>query len=128
MRAVSRRTLKSQEHLPRLLRGQQTQLARGAGGGPTLRVRRTANGIELRLVRPADGRGDITDRATVLRLAAGFCGIAGFVALGLWVEFGDLSKAAYLLAALLCFSLYGAVTLRPEPWRRQRGAATGRRS
>jgi hypothetical protein len=87
--------------------------------------RRTLKSKEL--LPPLRGGGDADDRATVLRLAAGFFGIAGFVAVGLWVEFGDLGKAAYLLAAILCFSLFGAVALRPEPWWRERDA-TRRRS
>jgi hypothetical protein len=123
MRAESRRTLRFHEPLAPLLRRPPKRPARGSGGRPTPRVRRTDNGTELRLVPPTSARSDGAERATAIRLAAGFLAIAGFVAVGLWVEFGDLGKAAYLLAALCCFSLYGAVTLRPEAeW-----GATGRR-
>ena len=40
----------------------------------------------------------------------GFGAIVGFVAVGLWVEFGALERAAYLVSSLGFFSLYGAAT------------------
>jgi hypothetical protein len=127
MRAQSRRTLRSHEPLAPSLRQPSQRPVRGENRRSTPRVRTTDNGTELRLVPSTLTQSDGIERGTAIRLTAGFLAIAGFVSLGLWVEFGALGKATYLLAALSCFSLYGAVTLRPDPRVRQRGAATGRR-
>lgn len=85
-------------------------------------------GPALRLVPHDAPRFGREPRDTAWRLALGFAAIAGFVAMGLWVEFGALERATYLVSSLGFFSLYGAaswVTRTDGSARRSLGA--GRR-
>jgi hypothetical protein len=58
-----------------------------------------------------------------VRLLLGFAAIVGFVVVGLWVEFGALERATYLVSSLGFFSLYGAATWVRDPETRSRGGA-----
>ena len=80
----------------------------------------------LRLVSVEPSCAVQSERGTALRLLLGFAAIVGFVLVGLWVEFGALERAAYLVAALGFFSLYGAATWVSAPQARSRSAGRGR--
>jgi hypothetical protein len=83
----------------------------------------------LRLVRRETAGSGPTERGPALRLALGFAAMFGFVAVGLWVEFGALERATYLVTSLGFFSLYGAATWVREPEARSRRSPTaGRRA
>lgn len=96
----------------------------GAGLGPVVTSQPRAR--HLRLVSVEPSLGVRTERGTAGRLVLGFAAIAGFVAVGLWVEFGALERAAYLVSSLGFFSLYGAATWVSAPAERARSAGRGR--
>jgi len=83
-------------------------------------------GGHLRLVAFEPSRAVRHDRGTAVRLLLGFAAIVGFVVVGLWVEFGALERAAYLVSSLGFFSLYGAATWVNDPEARSRSAGRGR--
>ena len=84
-------------------------------------ARRGPSAPRLRLVPPAPS--EHVELGTALRLFFGFAAIAGFVAVGLWVEFGALERVTYLVSSLGLFSLYGAATWVPRP---RAGSGRGR--
>lgn len=101
-------------------------LSEPAGARPEPRARAKGSTAQLRLVSFEASRPAHDDRSTALRLVLGFAAIVGFVLVGLWVEFGALERAAYLVSALACFSLYGAATWVSAPQVRSRNAGRGR--
>lgn len=88
-----------------------------------------ARPVHLRLV-PRESSGSAwKERGPALRLALGFAAMFGFVAVGLWVEFGALERATYLVTSLGFFSLYGAATwVRGPGARPRRSPSVGRRA
>jgi hypothetical protein len=85
--------------------------------------------VQLRLVPRGSPGSAWQERGPALRLALGFAAMFGFVAVGLWVEFGALERATNLVTSLGFFSLYGAATWVREPAARPRRSPTaGRRA
>ena len=97
---------------------------RSAARQPRGSARAGGRAPHLRLVPTEAPRPEPIERGTVLRLLLGFAAILGFVGLGLWVEFGALERATYLVSSLALFSLYGTATWVSEP--REGEAGRGR--
>jgi hypothetical protein len=95
----------------------------------TLGFATNARPVNLRLVPRASSGSEWKERGPALRLGLGFAAMFGFVAVGLWVEFGALERATYLVTSLGFFSLYGAATWVREPEARpRRSPSAGRRA